>query len=214
MSRHGSERNGSSEWESSKSSHVKVGIIVSRESILKGTVDLITTQGSGNKRSLLVISVGFKGLSNLGNKLGVGKSTREDLLNLVEWTVGRTHEVLNKISAVIVKLEAEGKEVITESSRGVDLNSSKNGNLSISGNSSSSLLDNSSNHILLGIVKSVWKLLHLVVGSIKTLSIRKKHVRNISLLGVKGIIRNRGLLGCSRENISNVSRSGDGRSTA
>ena len=120
---------------------------------------------------------------------------------------------LDDVSAVVHDVETLGQKVVLLALGRVDLDTSKDGDLSV-GNISGTLGENLTHKIVLGLVKGVGKLHHVVLSSLKFLGEREEHVADKSLLSVDGIsskLRGRGL---SLEYTSDVATGGDGRSAA
>jgi len=103
MSRHGSEGNSSSEWESSKSSHVEVVGVNSGNIILKRAVDLIATQRAGNKGLLAVVSGLVKGGINHLNQFLVSEGTGESLNGIWESLSGG-----GSLDGILIEGKSEG----------------------------------------------------------------------------------------------------------
>jgi len=84
VSSHGAETGGTTEGESSKSSHVEVGVVHGGKVRFKRAVDLVTAQRSSNQSLSVIISLSLQCLLHKVGQLGVGKSTGERLLNLIK----------------------------------------------------------------------------------------------------------------------------------
>jgi len=201
VSSHGAETGGTTEGESSKSSHVEVGVIHITEISLEWTVDLVTAQRSGYKALLLVVTLLLEDRANLVDQICVGKSTWEDRIDHSKRSIRQ--KILDKLALIVVKLEAERQVVVAVSWRSIDLNSSQNSCGSIS-NGCAGLLYDPTHQLGLSIVKGVWQLNHLLLGIFETLGIWHKHGTNEVLLGIKCIIRYSCLV-ISAKNTGNVS---------
>ena len=127
--------------------------------------------------------------------------------------VNSVRHVLNELSAVVVNLEGKGKEVIGFTLGGVDLNTTKDGNLA-TGDTSGTSGDNLINHLLLGIVKSIGEVNHLVRSLLEVLGVGEEHGTNKVLLSIDSSLRRSVLGSLASVDARNVSRRGDGRSTA
>jgi len=184
VSSHGTEACCSTEGESSKASHVEVGVVNFTEVTLQRTVNFIAAERGCYETCLFVVSLLLECFSNLAHQFWVGKSIWKGFFCF--WKGCSWHEVINLLSFIVVKLEAEWKEVVWVAWRSVDLNSSKNCGCSVR-NRTARFLYNATHQLGLCIIKCIWQLLHLLLSSIKSLRIWHKHWSNEVLLGIKRI---------------------------